>query len=84
MLVTAAAEPANHKKWTPSTYPNPQKDVDMCGRNGVKSSICDPEGILSVEAANMVDGLINEIAEGKTPYGKMECPGDGVQGFKVS
>lgn len=84
LLAAAIASSENHKKWTPSTYPNPQKDVNLCGRNGVKSSICDPENILSIEAANMVDGLINEIAEGKPPYHRAQCGDDASQGFQVS
>lgn len=84
LLVAAGAVSEKHKRWTPSTYPNPQRDVNLCGRNGLKSSICDPENILSVEAANMVDGLINEIAQGKPPYSKAQCGDDGSKGFQVS
>jgi uncharacterized membrane protein YgcG len=84
LLIAAVAASDKHQRWTPSTYPNPQRDVNLCGRNGVKSSICDPENILSVEAANMVDGLINEIAEGKPPYRKAQCGDDGTKGFQIA
>lgn len=83
LLHAVSINATKYRKWTPSTYPNPQKDVSLCGRNGVKSSICDPENILSIEAANMVDGLINEIAEGKAPFQTSVCGDVGPQGFQA-
>eukprot|EP00879_Flechtneria_rotunda_P006550 GHRR01006883.1.p1 GENE.GHRR01006883.1~~GHRR01006883.1.p1 ORF type:complete len:394 (+),score=102.81 GHRR01006883.1:191-1372(+) len=79
-----ASQNHHHRRWNPSTYPNPQQDVKLCGRQGVKSSICDPDGILSVETANMVEGLINEIAEGDPPYTKAQCGDQGMQGFAIA
>lgn len=72
------------KRWTPTEFPNPQKDLKACGRpGGIASSICDPERILSTEEQNMVDGLINEIAAGSSPFKKSECGAAGDQGFQV-
>lgn len=47
--------------WTPETFPNPMKDVDLCGRRGQTSKICDPDGIISYEAANKCEGIIQSI-----------------------
>jgi hypothetical protein len=71
------------RKWSPGVFPNPQLDVHDCGRDGRKSSICDPENILSRESANMVDGLINEIAEGTPPFRSAQCGTLGQKGFQV-
>jgi hypothetical protein len=71
------------RRWRPDAFPDPRKDTISCGREGVKSSICDPENILALESANMVDGLINEIAEGKAPFKKAQCDDVGMQGFAV-
>ncbi|KAF8071290.1 hypothetical protein HT031_001373 [Scenedesmus sp. PABB004] len=71
------------KRWTPATFPDPQRDVDACGRGGVRSNICDPEMILDARAQNMVDGLINEIAEAEPPYKAAPC-GDKREGFHVA
>jgi hypothetical protein len=71
------------RKWSPAVYPNPQHDVYDCGRDGRKSSICDPENILSKESANMVDGLINEIADGTPPFRSAQCGSLGQKGFQV-
>jgi hypothetical protein len=79
---SSAAKPARRKRWTPEGFPNPNKDVSKCGRPGVKSSICDPENILTTEQQNMVDGLVNEIASGSSPFKTAEC-GTGEQGFQV-
>jgi hypothetical protein len=71
------------RKWSPGVYPNPQQDVYDCGRDGRKSSLCDPENILSKESQNMVDGLINEIAEGTPPFRSAQCGSLGQKGFQV-
>lgn len=73
---------ARRKRWSPEDLPNPQKDFRQCMR-GVRSSICDPEGILTNEQQNMVDGLINEIASGAAPFKTAECGGGGQQGYQV-
>jgi hypothetical protein len=80
---SSAAKPARRKRWTPESFPNPNKDVNKCGRPGVKSSICDPENVLTTEQQNMVDGLVNEIASGFSPFKTAECGAAGQQGFQV-
>lgn len=73
---------ARRKRWSPADLPNPQRDFRACGR-AVRSSICDPEFILTPEQQNMVDGLINEIASGAAPFKTAECGGGGQQGYQV-
>lgn len=78
----AADNAARRKRWRPEEFPNPQVDYRKCGR-GVRSSICDPELILTTEQQNMVDGLINEIASGAAPFKTSDCDGSGQKGFQV-
>ena len=35
--------------WRKEDYPNPQIDIDRCGRNCTESWICDPNSILSID-----------------------------------
>lgn len=81
-LAAADTAGARRKKWSPEEFPNPQKDFRGCGR-AVRSSICDPEFILTTEQQNMVEGLINEIASGAAPFKTAECGGGGQQGYQV-
>jgi hypothetical protein len=78
LLVIAAAKP-----WRPSEYPNPQVDLKKCGRRGVKSFICDPDGVLSYADANAVEGLISKIAYGEPPFLKAPCGELGLRGYQV-
>jgi len=64
-------------------YPNPKRDVNLCGRQGRKSNICDPDRILSERAANRIEGIIKEIADGVKPYNKSPCDSKGLQGIQV-
>jgi len=64
-------------------YPNPKRDVNLCGRQGRKSNICDPDRILSERAANRIEGIIKEIADGVKPYKKSSCGSKGLQGVQV-
>lgn len=83
-LAAASENPAKHKRWRPEEFPNPQKDLLKCGRrDGVKSSLCDPENILTPQQHNMVDGLVNEIASGAAPFKTAACGDAGQQGFQV-
>jgi hypothetical protein len=43
-VAAALAAPAAARTWDADSYPNPQKDVRLCGRRGVPSFICDPGG----------------------------------------
>lgn len=73
-----------YTKWSPASFPNPQKDPGGCGRPGLAaSSLCDPDAILAAEAQSMVDGLINQIAEGQSPFKKAECDEQEKQGVQV-
>jgi hypothetical protein len=83
-LVSASDNPAKRKRWKPEDFPNPQKDLTKCGRrDGLKSSLCDPENILTPQQHNMVDGLVNEIASGAAPFKTAACGAAGQQGFQV-
>lgn len=83
-LAAASDNPAKRKRWRPEDFPNPQKDLLKCGRrDGVKSSLCDPEDILTPQQHNMVDGLVNEIASGAAPFKTAACGAAGQQGFQV-
>lgn len=66
--------------WTPSTYPNPAKDPEACGRPGVASSwVCDPDSVISAASRNVVEGLLKGIAMGDPPYARSPC----AEGFQV-
>jgi hypothetical protein len=81
-VLALAQNAPKRKRWTQEAFPNPNKDFEKCGRP-VKSSICDPESILTNEQQNMVDGLVNEIARGSSPFRKAACGSAGDQGFQV-
>ena len=39
--------------WNLKVYPNPQTDIDKCGRGGNKSWVCDPNNILTTEEGRL-------------------------------
>lgn len=78
-----ATNAADHKLWNPQTYPNPVVDLELCGRKGVKSWICDPDGIITYESANVVEAVLRKIRRGEAPYSKMSCGGEQT-GFQVA
>lgn len=69
--------------WSPDIFPNPKRDTYLCGRNGRKSSICDPDSVLSTRAADRVEGIIQDVQEGMSPYQQDQCGSKGVQGYQV-
>lgn len=70
--------------WTPKRYPDPTQDPEACGRPGVEHSwVCDPDGILSVEQRNVVEGILKAIAAGEQPYAKAACGSAGEVGAQV-
>ena len=69
--------------WTPDSFPNPKTDLELCGRGGKKSNICDPDGVLSTEAQNRVEGTLLEIYEGADPYVRAQCGDKGLEGYQV-
>lgn len=70
-------------RYSPDTYPNPMVDTYKCGRKGVSSWVCDPDGILTYESANVVEGVIKKIFEGETPYVRTYCGASGQIGYQV-
>ena len=84
-LVAVGTAFAATREWTPGTYPNPDLDPASCGRpkGMARSWVCDPDGILSVESANVVEGVIKKILAGEKPYVKAPCGDAGMQGFQV-
>jgi Modulator of levamisole receptor-1 len=72
--------------WIPDTYPNPTIDLDKCGRKGVRSWICDPDGVLSYISANVVEGTLIEIAAAVDPFASSGCKKvspAGVKGYQA-
>ena len=61
--------------WSPQTFPNPGVNVGQCGRSGHISRICDPDSVLSMTAANAVDGILKEIVLPAPPYAAAPCTG---------
>ncbi|ELU15786.1 hypothetical protein CAPTEDRAFT_185505 [Capitella teleta] len=51
------------EEWKPEQVPNPRYDVHKCGRRGLKSWVCDPNGILSNVEANYLDKQIELLRE---------------------
>lgn len=75
---------ADAKAWDLDSFPDPKRDVNLCGRKGKKSNICDPDGVLSYSGANRVEGLIKDIWNGVHPYALAPCGDKGDEGFQVS
>lgn len=72
------------RSWSPSELPNPQHDPDgVCGRRGIKSAVCDPDGYLSLSDSDTIDGLINFINKGEHGFKQYPCPG-GVSGPQLA
>lgn len=69
--------------WNPDIFPNPKRDTYLCGRNGRKSNICDPDSVLSTRAADRIEGIIQDVQEGMSPYRQDQCGSKGVQGYQV-
>ncbi|KAL3139146.1 hypothetical protein ABBQ32_005931 [Trebouxia sp. C0010 RCD-2024] len=62
------------KQWSPLNFPNPVKDIRLCGRGGKPSWICDPDHVLSEYSQNVIEGSIHEIATAQDPYRSAHCP----------
>jgi uncharacterized membrane protein YgcG len=70
--------------WTPADLPSPQHDpLGMCGHDGRRSAVCDPDGLLPDDAVKIIDGLVNFIAEGSHGFAKMTCAGHPT-GYQVA
>ncbi len=73
--------------WNPANFPNPTVDIEKCGRKGVRSWICDPDGVLSYNSANVVEGTLREIAAAADPFSSSGCSRispDAVKGYQAS
>lgn len=70
--------------WGPDTFPDPKRDVNLCGRRGKSSNICDPDGVISFEGADRVEGIIKDIWDGVDPYKRAPCGDEGIVGFQAS
>ncbi len=70
--------------WKPDELPSPQRDSKkVCGRNGITSAVCTPDGLLSGSDADNLDGLINFIAEGTNGYEAAPC-GSHFEGYQIA
>ena len=67
------------REWYAQDFPDPTRDVKACGRRGKVSWICDPENILSYEAADMIEELLYSIVK-NTASG---CSNDKEPGFQI-
>jgi uncharacterized membrane protein YgcG len=85
LLLLALTAPCGAvKAWSPVELPSPQSDGrGVCGRGGKKSAICDPDGVLPPDAADVLDGIANFIAEGSHGFAKADCAGS-QKGYQVA
>ena len=67
------------REWYAQDFPDPTRDVKACGRRGKVSWICDPENILSYEAADIIEELLYSIVK-NTASG---CSNDKEPGFQI-
>ena len=72
------------KEWTPDLFPNPKRDTFLCGRAGRVSSICDVDAVLSDPIKNRLEGLIDDIQQGESPYRLAQCGSLGIEGYEVA
>uniref|UniRef100_A0A7S2ZJ90 RING-type domain-containing protein n=2 Tax=Rhodosorus marinus TaxID=101924 RepID=A0A7S2ZJ90_9RHOD len=71
------------KLWNAESFPNPNVEPDRCGRSGRKSSsICDPDSMISSTVRDTVDGIVNNLHEGKRGFKLGPC-GSGYDGYQV-
>ena len=70
--------------WTPDSYPNPKVETFLCGRSGRVSSICDADGVLTEATKNRMEGLIQDIERGESPYRLATCGSRGAEGYQVA
>lgn len=85
LVFTGLAQQAWSRAWIPSDLPSPQNDpLGICGRNPLESVVCDPDGYLSKEHADTIDGLANFIYEGKHGFSQVHCAGGTGGGAQLS
>lgn len=83
LLITCSAV-ERPSAWDADTFPDPKRDVNLCGRKGKKSNICDPDGVLTLAGANRIEGVLKDVWEGADPYVRAPCGSAGVIGYQVA
>ena len=84
-LLTIAVSVAR-SQWSPATFPNPQIEPSRCGRGHTSRSwVCDPDGLLSRQSGDVIEGILKSIASGEHPYARAGSCGDrrASQGYQV-
>lgn len=72
------------KAWAAAELPSPQSDPGgVCGSSGMKSAICDPDGVLSGDSRSTIDGIANFIADGSHGFVTADCGGQ-QRGYQVA
>lgn len=61
-----AAKGRTRIPWTLGTFPNPQVNLDLCGRGGKASHICDPENLLNPSLLDFEDVELNGLQNHRT------------------
>ncbi len=88
LLCLCTSVRAASSSWDPSTYPNPQVDPARCGRSRVaKSWACDPDKILTKKSADVIEGILKDIADANDPYVPAKNCGGGQrlnEGYQAS
>lgn len=78
-------EEKNQLPWNPSNFPNPKRDIHLCGRGGKPSNICDPDNVLGSEkAGDRIEGILKDIWDGVPPYGTIRCGDGALHGYQVA
>jgi len=83
-LPLATLGAAARREWTPTNYPNPKRDLSLCGRAGRASSICDPDGVLTENTKNRIEGIIQDIERGESPYRLAPCGSSSPEGYHAA
>lgn len=60
------------RAWIKESFPHPVNNRDLCGRNGVKSWICDPDKILRDDETNTLEEMLQHVATNT----HSDCPYD--------
>lgn len=85
VFVRVTSANASSHPWLSGDLPSPQKDPDgICGRGGLKSAVCDPDGMLSQSDADTIDGLVNFIEGGTHGFNKVLCEGGDLVGAQIA
>ncbi|CAG2186565.1 unnamed protein product [Mytilus edulis] len=79
--VNCVAEISHKEFWEKEDFPNPQINIDLCGRHCKTSWICDPNAVLSSQQADELDSIVNTVAES----GKCSCQNcTSTDGYNIS